>query len=495
MKYIGVDLGTSAVKLLLMDEKGTVLKMVSRSYPISYPELGWSEQNPEDWYREVMAGIKELVAGYTPAEKRDIKGIGVAGQMHGLVVLDEKDRVLRPVILWNDGRTFREVDYLNQSIGEDKLLQVTSNIAFAGFTAPKLLWMKNNEPQLFQCICKIMLPKDYINYRLTGTFATEYSDAAGTLLLDVRKKCWSEEMLEICELRKEQLPRLYESYDAIGTLKVEIATELGLSEDVKVAAGAADNAAAAIGTGTVGSGSCNISLGTSGTLFIPCEDYDSRWGRALHTFVHADGNYHFLGCILSAASCNKWFMEQVLQDGDYERIQGTISPEKLGNNTIFFLPYLMGERSPINDTNARGTFIGMTMNTTREDMLLAVLEGVGFALRDCIEIARGQGIQIWQSTICGGGAKSKLWRQIIANILNVELSIVETEEGPGYGGAMLAAVACGAFETVGECAGQMVRVVDRVLPEPEIAARYEAKYEKYRRLYPALKPVFRELNG
>lgn len=494
MKYIGVDLGTSAVKLLLMDEKGTVQKIVSRSYPISFPNPGWSEQNPEDWYREVIVGIQELMADYDAAGKAEIAGIGVAGQMHGLVVLDEKDEVLRPAILWNDGRTAKEVEYLNWIVGEEQLLRNTSNIAFAGFTAPKLLWMRNHEPQLFQRICKIMLPKDYINYRLTGEFATEYSDAAGTLLLDVRNKRWSSRMLQICEITEEQLPKLYASSACIGTLKPKIAEELGLCDTVKVAAGAADNAAAAIGTGTVGSGSCNISLGTSGTLFIPCDDYNSKWGRALHTFVHADGNYHFLGCILSAASCNKWFMEQILQDGDYERIQKAIAPDKLGKNSVFFLPYLMGERSPINDTAARGSFIGMSMDSTREDMLLAVLEGVGFALRDCIEIAREQGIRIEKSTICGGGAKSKLWLQIIANILNVELSIVETEEGPGYGAAMLAAVACGEYKTIQGCVEQVVHRVETIQPDDDIVFRYDVQYERYRKLYPALKPIFREMN-
>lgn len=489
MKYIGIDLGTSAVKLLLMDEGGNVLKIVAREYPLSFPKPGWSEQNPQDWFREVMTGIKELTAD---CDKTEIAGIGVAGQMHGLVVLDEHDEVIRPAILWNDGRTSEEVTYLNWIVGEKKLLEATSNIAFAGFTAPKLLWMRKNEPELFARIHKIMLPKDYINFRLTGVFATEYSDASGTLLLDVKKKCWSEFMLETCGISVEKLPPLFESYEPIGTLKPQIAEELGLGNGVKVAAGAADNAAAAVGTGTVGDESCNISLGTSGTLFIPCRDYDAKWGNALHIFLHADGNYNLLGCILSAASCNKWFMEQILQDKDYGGIQKKISQEKLGRNPVFFLPYLMGERSPVNDTNARGVFLGMSMETTREDMLLAVLEGVGFALRDCIEIARSQGIIIRKSTICGGGAKSKLWLQIIANILQVELSIVKTEEGPGYGAAMLAAVACGEYQTVSECAKNMIQTAEKVEPDGEITARYHVQYKKFKELYPALKPIFRK---
>ena len=492
MNYIGIDLGTSAVKLILMDEKGKVLNIVSRSYPLSFPAPGWSEQDPADWVRETWAGMEELTEGF---DKSKIAGIGVAGQMHGLVVLDEADRVIRPAILWNDGRSMEEVEFLNRGIGEETLLLETSNIAFAGFTASKLLWMKKHEPELFAAIRKIMLPKDYINYCLTGVFATEYSDAAGTLLLDVRNKRWSKKMLKICEVTEEQLPRLYESYEPIGTIKPELARRFGLPENVKVAAGAADNAAAAIGTGTVGNGNCNISLGTSGTLFIPCKDYDAEWGRALHTFIHADGNYNLLGCILSAASCNKWFMEQVLQDHDYDRIQKAIPQEKLGNNPVFFLPYLMGERSPVNDTNARGSLIGMSMDSTGEDMLLAVLEGVGFALRDCMEIARSQGILIEKSTVCGGGAKSALWLQILANILHLELDTVETEEGPAYGGAMLAAVACGEYRDIGACVKNMIQIKQSIHPDEAIMKRYDRQYEKYRMLYPALKPVFKEWNS
>lgn len=492
MNYIGIDLGTSAVKLLLVDGAGNVLKMVSRTYPLFFPNPGWSEQNPEDWFQETIAGIRELISD---CDKKEIAGIGVAGQMHGLVVLDENDKVIRPAILWNDGRTSAETAYLNTEIGQKKLLQNTSNIAFAGFTAPKLLWMKEKEPGLFAAIRKIMLPKDYINYRLTGIFATEYSDASGTLLLDVKEKRWSEEMLRICGITKQQLPELFESSEPIGTLKPDIAETLGLDPQVKVAAGAADNAAAAVGTGTVGDGRCNLSLGTSGTLFIPCTHYETRWGSALHAFVHADGNYHLLGCMLSAASCNKWFMEQILQETDYETLQNRIPEEKLGRNPIFFLPYLMGERSPINDTSARGVFLGMSMDSAREDMLQAVLEGVGFAFRDCVEIARKQGIVVNKSTVCGGGAKSRLWLKILANILNLELTLVKTEEGPGYGGAMLAAVACGEYESIAECVAKVIQTVETVKPEAALVARYEEQYRKFSRIYPSLKDAFRGFYG
>ena len=350
MLYIGIDLGTSAVKLLLMDETGTVEHVVSKEYPLEFPHPGWSQQNPEDWRKAVLEGIPELLQGFDASQ---VAGIGAGGQMHGLVVLDEHDQVIRPAILWNDGRTAEEVDYLNTVIGKDKLSARTANIAFAGFTAPKVLWMRKHEPENFARIQKVMLPKDYINYILTGVHCTDYSDASGMLLLDVEHKCWSKEMLDLCGLTQDQMPKLFESYEAVGTLKPDIAAQLGLSPAVKVCAGAGDNAAAAIGTGTVGDGACNISLGTSGTIFISSEKFGVDPNNALHAFAHADGHYHLMGCMLSAASCNKWLMEDIFQTKDYGAEQAPITPDKLGNNHVFFLPYLMGERSPINDTNAR----------------------------------------------------------------------------------------------------------------------------------------------
>ena len=391
MLTIGIDLGTSAVKLLLMDEKGKILNVVSREYPLIFPQPGWSEQDPDAWIRETMTGIAQLTEGF---DKTQIVGIGAGGQMHGLVVLDEDDKVIRPAILWNDGRTYKEVDYLNQQIGKDKLSDYTANIAFAGFTAPKLLWMRNQEPENFARIRKIMLPKDYVNYRLSGVHCTDYSDASGMLLLDVKNKCWSKEMLDICGVSEAQMPKLFESYEPVGQILPEVAAKLGLPDTVLVAAGAGDNAAAAVGTGTVGDGSCNISLGTSGTIFISSEKFGVDENNALHSFVHADGQYHLMGVVLSAASCNKWWMEEILKTGDFVAEQKEIDPEKLGRNHVYFLPYLMGERSPINDTNARGTFIGMTMDNTRADLTQAVLEGVSFGLRDSLEVARSLGINI-----------------------------------------------------------------------------------------------------
>ena len=490
MYYIGVDLGTSAVKLLLMEGNGKIVNIVSKEYPLSFPHPGWSEQNPEDWLTQSVAGIRELVAD---VDKSQVAGISFGGQMHGLVVLDEKDQVIRPAILWNDGRTFKEVDYLNGVIGKEKLSQLTANIAFAGFTAPKLLWMRNNEPEKFEQIAKIMLPKDYLAYMLTGVHCTDVSDASGMLLFDVEHKCWSKEMLDICGVREDQMAKIFESYEAVGTLKPEMAEALGLSEKVIVAAGAGDNAAAAVGTGTVGEGKCNISLGTSGTIFISSKKFGVDKYNGLHSFAHADGYYHLMGCMLSAASCNKWWMEDIVGTSDYAGNQAPISDDKLGNNHVYFLPYLMGERSPINDTNARGTFVGMTMDTSRADMTQAMLEGVAFAIRDSFEVAKSLGITIERSKICGGGAKSPLWKKIMANVLNVKLDILESEQGPGMGGAMLAAVACGEYASVEECCDKLVKVVETVEPDPAIAARYEERYQKYRLIYPALKPIFPQI--
>ncbi len=485
MFYIGIDLGTSSVKLLLMDDNGKVRNIVSREYPLFFPHPGWSEQRPQDWYKESIEGVKELLQGF---DAKEVAGISFGGQMHGLVVLDEKDEVIRPAILWNDGRTTKECDYLNQTIGKEKLSEYTANIAFTGFTAPKILWMRENEPENFKRIKKIMLPKDYLAYKLTGTFCTDVSDASGMLLLDVKNRRWSDEMCEICHITKEMLPKVYESYECVGTVKPEIAEELGLAADVKVAAGAGDNAAAAVATGTVGDGKCNISLGTSGTIFVSSKKFGVDENNALHAFCDANGAYHLMGCMLSAASCNKWWNDEILQTKDYAKEQEQI--KKLGENHVYYLPYLMGERSPYNNPNARATFIGMTMDTTRADMTQAVLEGVAFALRDSFEVAKKLGLKIERTKICGGGAKSPLWKKMIANILNIKVDVLETEEGPSLGGAMLAAVACGAYENVEQAATQIVKVVETIEPEPELAAKYEARYQQYRNIYPACKNLF-----
>ena len=487
MYYIGVDLGTSALKLVMMDSRGELVKSVSKEYPLYFPHSGWSEQNPTDWFLAVKEGLKELAAG--AAEK--IAGISFGGQMHGLVILDKDDNVLRPAILWNDGRSTKETDYLNNVIGKEKLSELTANIAFAGFTAPKILWVKNNEPEIFEKISKIMLPKDYISYMLSGSFCTDYSDASGMLLLDVKNKKWSQEMIKICSISEDMLPKLYESYEIVGNIKPELAKELGLNEDIKIIAGAGDNAAAAIGTATVGEGACNISLGTSGTIFISSKNFGVDKYNALHSFDHADGYYHLMGCMLSAASCNKWWMEDILKTEDFGGEQKGI--DNLGENKVFFLPYLMGERSPHNDPFARGSFIGMSMDTRREDMTLAILEGVTFALRDSLEVARSLGIEIKKTMICGGGAKSPLWKKLVANIMNVEVEVPVSEEGPGFGAAILAAVGCGEYDNVEAATKAIIKIKEKIKPEEELVLKYEERYQKFKKIYPALKGIFKEI--
>lgn len=492
MYYIGVDLGTSSVKLLLMEEDGTVVKTVSKEYPISFPKPGWSEQNPYDWYEKSAEGIRELTA---EIDKTKVAGISFGGQMHGLVILDENDEVIRPAILWNDGRTTKECDYLNNFIGKEKLTEYTANIAFAGFTAPKLLWVRENEPENFKRIRKIMLPKDYLAYRMSGVHCTDVSDASGMLLFDVKNRCWSQEMLKICQIPEEYMAKIYESYECVGSLTEEAAKELSLTTDVKIIAGAGDNAAAAVGTGTVGDGMCNISLGTSGTIFISSRNFGVDSNNALHSFAHSDGHFHLMGCMLSAASCNKWWLDDIIGTSDYAEEQSGITDDMLGNNNVFFLPYLMGERSPHNNPAARATFTGMSMDTTRTDMTQAVLEGVAFAIRDSFEVAKSLGIRITETKICGGGAKSPLWRKIIANVLNIKVHVLDKEEGPSLGAAMLAAVGTGKYADVASAADEIIHIVSTVEPDEEIAARYEEKYQQFKQIYPALKPVFNAITN
>lgn len=478
MLFIGVDLGTSSVKLLLMDEEGTVVNTVTKEYPLKFPKTGWAEQDPEDWYAQTVAGIRELVR---ESDREQVAGLSFGGQMHGLVVLDAEDRVIRPAILWNDGRSQKESQYLNEVIGEDVLAKYTGNISFAGFTASKILWLKKHEPENFHKIKKLMLPKDYLAYRFTGVHATDVSDASGMLLLDVKSRAWSKEMCNICHISESILPALYESYECIGTLTKEAAKDLQLPAFVKVAAGAGDNAAAAIATGTVGDGKCNVSLGTSGTIFISVDQFHPVSNHALHSFCDAAGSYHLMGCMLSAASCNKWWMDDILHTKDYEAEQSRIS--RLGQNKVYYLPYLMGERSPHNDPDVRAAFLNMSMDTTREDMTQAVLEGVAFGLRDSLEIAKEAGITVASTRLCGGGAKSQLWRQIIANVLQIPVEILEQEEGPSLGAAILAAVCCGVFTDVQEGAKHIVKIKEVLTPKDEWMQRYDEKYDTFRKIY------------
>lgn len=483
--YIGIDLGTSGVKILLVDADGKIRNEVSEQYEVQTPRPGWTEQDPKAWWNAVLRGLKTLLRG---SQKSSVKGISFGGQMHGLVALDGDFRVIRPCILWNDGRTEAQTKYLNERVGRARLSEFTGNIAFAGFTAPKILWMRENEPENFKRIAKILLPKDYLAFRLSGKFCTDLSDASGTLLLDVKNRSWSREMCEICGIDGEQLPALYESYEVVGTLDAKIAAELGLSSAVKIIAGGGDNAAAAVGTGTVGAGSCNVSLGTSGTIFLPGQNFAVDEKNALHSFCHADGKWHLMGCILSAASARRWWLEDILDSEDYAGDDSAAS--EADTEGLYFLPYLSGERSPHNDVNARGAFLGLSAGTTRGEMSRAVMEGVAFALRDCLEVARSMGIAPKETTLCGGGARSGTWRQIIADVFGIPVRILETEQGPAYGGAILAMVGCGEYDTVEQAAEKLVRVKEIVEPNPKAVKAYEERYQTFTKFYPLLANVF-----
>lgn len=491
------------MKGILTDERGTIVRQATATYDVIYPQNGWTEQNPSDWIVALNNVLAELLCVGKNCNKCDIndclsaksdtlniakcvKGISFGGQMHGLVALDKYGDVIRPCILWNDGRTEKQTAYLNEVVGKQTLSELTGNIAFAGFTAPKLLWLKENEPDNFARIDKIMLPKDYLAYYLSGVVATDYSDASGTLLLDVKNKCWSQKMATVCGISLQNLPELHESYDVIGTIKHDIATRFGMSY-VKVVIGAGDNAAAAVGTGTVNDGDCNVSLGTSGTIFVCQNKFSVDRNNALHSFAHASGKWHLMGCILSAASCRKWWLEDILETCDYATDEQQISNVDSGN--VIFLPYLSGERSPHNDVNAKGAFVGLTATTTRAQISRAVLEGVAFAIRDCYEVAKANGLQITRTNLCGGGARSATWQQIFADVLGIPVHILATEQGPSYGAAILAMVGCSVYRDVAEATEQMVSVKQTIFPNPQNVAKYQKKYETFTKLYPLLKTL------
>lgn len=489
MYFIGIDIGTTSVKLIITDENGIVVKSTSREYEIYFPKPLWSEQNPEDWWAETINGLKTLLIG---VDKSEVKALSFSGQMHGLVTLDEKDMVIRPAILWNDQRTEKECRYLNDQIGQEIISSWTGNLALTGFTAPKLLWVRANEPENFKKIKKIMLPKDYVAYKMSGVFATDMSDASGTLYLDVKNREWSKPMLELLGISESQLPRLYESYEIIGNIKREVAEELGLDEGVKVVIGGGDQAVAAVGGGVVKPDSCSVSLGTSGVVFASTESFFVDEKNGLHSFCHANGKYHQMGVTLAAAASLKWWVEEINKSDDFDGLLEEAKDAKI-ENYLFYLPYLMGERTPHNDPYCRGTFIGMDMTHERKHMTRAVLEGVAFSLRDTFEIMKAMGISIPVTSISGGGSKSRFWCEIIADVLNVKVIMLNANEGPAYGAAILAAVGYGVFETVEAACDAFIKVSDRIEPNQANVELYNRKYQKFRAIYPATKDLFKEL--
>lgn len=482
--YIGIDLGTSAVKILLMEKDGTVIKSVSKNYPLLFVKETWIEQNPEDWFEGVMSGLKEIIRGY----KEKIQAFSFSGQMHGLVVLDSNDKVIRPSILWCDQRTEDECDYLNNEIGVENLLKETGNIALTGFTLPKILWMKKNEPENFSRISKVMLPKDYIAYKLSGVFATDVSDASGMLVLDVKNRSWSSKMVEISGLKIENFARVYESYEQIGLLKEKIKEELGLHNKVKIIIGGGDQAAGAVGIGVVNNKYLSVALGTSGVVFANSSKYVCDKTGRLHSFCHASGEYHQMGVILSAASSLKWWVEDVNKTKDYDLILS--EAEKSESKGLYFLPYLVGERTPHNDPNVRGSFIGLNINHRRGDMTKAILEGVAFALRDSYEILKEMEVKANVIRISGGGAMSILWRKIICNVFGLETETVNSLDGPAFGAAILAATGDGVYKNVNEACENIIKPLEKLYPVEEEVERYNEKYKEFKKLYPVLKNFY-----
>ncbi len=482
--YVGVDLGTSSVKTVLADRDGNILKSVTKKYDLLLPKPKFAEQNPSDWINMTEEALQELLT-----EVDSVDGISFSGQMHGLVLLDENDNVIRPAILWNDQRTEKECEYLNGEIGKDFLLKHTGNIALTGFTAPKVLWVKENEPENFKKISKMMLPKDYIAYMLSGSFATDVSDASGTLYFDCKNRRWSKEMLEILSVDESKLPKVYESYEAVGDLKESYIKKFNLKNTPKVIIGGGDQAVGAVGTGTVVDNSCCLTLGTSGVMFVSAEKcfVDEKYG--VHSFAHANGKYHMMSVMLNAAGAVNWFFEKVLQRTDYNVITEEIKNIEIENG-LFFLPYLMGERTPINDPNAKGTFIGLTLQHGASDMFYSVLEGVAFAFRDSYEILKDLGIKIDRLRVTGGGSANEEWVQIIANVLNVEIDYINTNEGGALGSCILAAVGCGHFATVEEATTKIIKVTKNVKPQPEKVEKYNRKYSQFREIYPTVKKLF-----
>lgn len=484
MLTVGIDIGTSAVKLVAVDEKGAVLRTVSREYPLYMYDDGRSEQAPEDWWEKTADGLRELTAGIG-----EIAAVSFSGQMHGLVMLDENDNVLRRAILWNDQRTQKQCDYLNNTVGREILLENAANIALTGFTAPKILWVKENEPQIFAKVKKIMLPKDYIAYKLSGVFATDYSDASGMLLLDVKNQDWSDKMLELAGVTRAQLPKLFHSYEAVGTVTEKAAAQTGLSSATKVVIGGGDQAVGAVGSGVVSEGMCSVSLGTSGVLFVAADNFAVDTSpAAIHAFCHSTGKFHFMGVTLAAAGSNKWWVEEILATTDHPAEQKNI--DKIGTNPVYFLPYLSGERTPHNDSMARGAFVGMNATTTRADMTQAVMEGVSFSLRDILTRVRGLGAKVTTARIIGGGAKSPLWCQMTADILRLKVEKMQSEEGPAFGAAILAMVGAGAYKNVEEACASLIKITETFTPNEKTSENYDKRYPIYVNLYGALKESF-----
>lgn len=484
MFYLGIDLGTSSVKVLAIDDQDRVVGDVSRDYPVYYPADKWAEQDPEEWWQQSVNAVKEIVAKYRiPADQ--VAAIGFSGQMHGLVALDENNAVLFPAILWCDQRTEQECEEITAEFGQDGLRDLTGNKALTGFTAPKVLWVKKNRPDLFAKIRHILLPKDYLRFKLTGEYAMDVSDASGTLMFDVRNKQWSQPICEYLGIEQSQLPSICESYEVTGVVSEAAKAQLGLEGKILVVGGAGDQAAGAIGSGTVEEGIVSVTLGTSGVVFAAHHDFVVDKDCWLHAFCHANGYYHSMGVMLSAASCLKWWVENAQVEDDFDPLIREAEEEQ-DSGDICFLPYLVGERTPYPDPNAKGCFLGLDINSSRGQMTRALLEGVGFGLRDSLEILRDLHIPVEHVRVIGGGAKSKLWKQILADIFGTAIEEINTNQGGALGAAILAAVGAGLYPSVEVGCQKLISVSDVIVPNSDKQEYYEKKYRKYQAAYKSL---------
>jgi xylulokinase len=484
MKYvIGVDLGTSAVKILLVNQNGEVCHEVSKSYPLIIEKSSYSEQNPEEWVEKTKAGLVELIQQFN-GDVNDIEGISFSGQMHGLVLLDENNEVVRNAILWNDTRTTKQCQEIYDVIGKERLLEVTKNPALEGFTLPKILWVKENEPELFKRASVFMLPKDYLRYRLTGNIHMEYSDAAGTLLLNVAEREWSGEMLEAFGLSADFCPPLVESHALVGTVTAEFARESGLAEAVKVFAGGADNACGAIGSGILAEGKTLASIGTSGVVLSYEERNDLDFEGKVHYFNHSEENsYYTMGVTLAAGYSLSWFKDTFAKEEEFDQLLAGIEEVPAGSNGLLFTPYIVGERTPYADSDIRGSFIGMDASHERKHFARAVLEGITFSLNESIEIFRNSGKKIDSIISIGGGAKNDTWLQMQADIFNAKIEKLTSEQGPGMGAAMLAAYGCGWFPSLKECAEQFIQTAKVYHPIKENVETYTKLFNVYQQVY------------
>ena len=502
--FLGIDIGTSGTKTLAIDERGKILAHATAEYPCYAPKPLWSEQEPDDWWKAVVSTVREVMqkGKLKPA---DVKGIGLSGQMHGSVFLDKQDRVIRRALLWNDQRTTAECEEIeNRAGGRKKLIKMVANPALTGFTAPKILWLRNHEPKNFAKLAKVLLPKDDVRRRLTGEYATEVSDASGMLLLDVAKRAWSKPLLSKLELDEGLLGRCYESEEVTGTLTKAAAEELGLTTDCKVVGGAGDCAAGAVGNGIVNSGVLSTSIGTSGVMFVHSDEVKIDPEGRVHTFCHAvRGKWHLMGVTLSAGGSLQWFRNALCQELHAEAKKKGLEPYDLltkeaaavaaGSEGLYFLPYLSGERTPHADPNARGCFIGLTLAHGRGHMVRSVMEGVTHSLRDSLEIFRELKIPVKQIRASGGGSRSPLWRQIQADVFGQKVVTLNAEEGPAYGVALLAAVGCGAFKNIQEACAATIRVEKETPPQKTAVKTYDAAFPIYQRLYESLKKDFRRI--